>query len=122
MTDQAAKTTQTIGVKVYAMVSTNYTCTDPDTLKDQECDIFFSTTQGCEDREDLGADQYHYSVDGKDEMVMVNKELLEALVAHCQKVSETDAVYNDARGTSFKYSDLNDLVLGMQFPESVTHS
>ena len=121
MTDQATKTTQSIPVNVYAMVSTSYTCNDPDSLKDQECDIYFSTTQGCDDREDLGADQCHFSIEGKDEMVMVNKELLEALVAQCQQYSENKTIHNEASGTSFEYSDLNDLVLGMNFPESVTN-
>jgi len=122
MTNQATKTTQTIGVKIYAMVNTSYKCTEPESVNDQICDIYFPTIQDCADRENLGADDYHYSIDGKDEMVFVNKELLEALVDQCQRLSDNDAIYNDKSGASFNYSDLNKLVLGMDFPMSVVGS
>ena len=72
------------------------------------------------DKEDLGADEYHYSVDGENEMVMVNKDLLEALVRQCQDYSDNELVINPDNNKSFSYKELNSLVMGMKFPESVT--
>ena len=112
-------TEKKFAVKIYAMASTTYTCTNPQSIHEKDCDIYFPTVEGSDNREDLGADEYHYSVEGKDEMVLVNKELLEALVDQCQRQSEDEAIYNDNQGTSFKYADLNKLVLGMKFPKSI---
>jgi hypothetical protein len=108
-----------INLKICAMVDTTYTCTNPDSLNETFPDIYFPNIEGCEDKEDLGANDHHYSVNGKDEMVFVDKGLLEALVDQCQRLSSNAAVYDDTRGQSFEYANLNKLVMGMQFPESV---
>ena len=110
----------TTRVQVCAMVTVGYKHTKEVNLDETFCDIYFPTDQGCSDREDLGADDYHYAVDGKDEMVFVDKGLLQALVDQCQRDSSNEAVYDDTNNTSFQYSDLNKLVMGMKFPESVT--
>lgn len=57
---------------------------------------------------------------GEGEMVSVDKGLLLALVDQCQRLSSNEAVYDDGRGTSYNYADLNIHVRGMQFPEAVT--
>ena len=114
--------TQSLSVKVYAIAQATYTCTNPISIEDQHCDIYFPTSEGCSDREDIGAEDYHYSVEGKDEMVLVDKGLLEALVDECQRLSENNAVYDDSRNKSYNYADLNMLVKGMKFPDEVTNN
>lgn len=115
------KTTKKVSVKVYAMASTSYECINPESVHEKFCDIHFSTYENSDERDDIGADDYRYSVDGKDEMVIVDKGLLEALVDQCQRLSSNEAVYDDTRKTSFSYADLNKLVMGMKFPEEVTN-
>lgn len=110
----------TTRVQICAMVTLGYKHTEEINLEDTHCDIYFPRDQGCSDREDLGADDYHYAVDGKDEMVFVDKGLLQALVDQCQRTSDNEAVYDDTRNTSYQYADLNKLVIGMKFDESVT--
>ena len=104
------------------MVSTTYECTNPESVHEKFVDIYFPQDEVSNERTDLGADDHHYSVDGKDEMVFVDKGLLEALVDQCQRLSSNEAVYDDTNNTSFKYSDLNKLVVGMEFPEDVTNN
>lgn len=111
---------KTTRVQICAMVTVGYKHTEEINLDDTFCDIYFPSDQGCSDREDLGADDYHYAVDGQDEMVFVDKGLLQALVDQCQRASENEAVYDDTRNTSYQYADLNKLVVGMNFSESVT--
>ena len=84
-------------------------------------DIYVPTYLGG-DKEDLGADDYRFSVNGENEMVMVDKGLLLALVDQCQRESENEAVYDDTRRTSFNWKDLNQLVLGMKFSEDITNN
>lgn len=110
----------TTRVQVCAMVTVGYKHTEEVNLDDTFCDIYFPEYQGCSDRSDLGADDYHYAVDGKNEMVFVDKGLLQALVDQCQRTSENEAVYDDTRNTSYQYADLNKLVVGLKFDESVT--
>lgn len=113
-------TTQKVSVKVYAIATTSYECTNPESVHEKLCDIYFPTCEDHSEIEDIGADDYRYSVDGKDEMVFVDKGLLEALVDQCQRLSDNDAVYDDTHNKSFNYADLNKLVLGMKFSNEVT--
>lgn len=114
-----AKNLEPVEVTVYAMAKTKYYTTETASLTDEVCDIYFSTIENGE-LDNIGADNHHYSIKDKDEMVFVNKALLQALVDQCQRYSDNNGIYDDTRGNQFEYSDLNDLVMGMEFPESVT--
>lgn len=117
------KTTQHVGVKIITMVNASYECTDVESVHSKFPDIYFPCQEDSDERSDLGSDFHHYSItgDSKDEMVIVDKGLLEALVDQCQRLSSNEAVYNDTKKTSFNYADLNKLVAGMTFPAEVTN-
>ncbi|MEY8200092.1 MAG: hypothetical protein RPS47_12680 [Colwellia sp.] len=66
--------TKTVDVTVFAKATATYTFTD---------------IESHDELDDLGADEFHYSVEGKDEMVFVNKKLLLALVSLGQTTQAT---------------------------------
>jgi hypothetical protein len=117
MTDSTMKK---VPVKIYAVATTDYTCSDSKSAHDMNADIYFPTAEGCNDRDDLGCDSQHISVDGKDEMVFVDKGFLMALIEQNQRLSSNYSVYDDTNKTAYEYSDLNNLVLGMTFSDEIT--
>ena len=105
-------------VTVYAMTTFGFNGTQSD-LENVYPDIYIPRELDG-DKEDLGADNYHFSVGGEKEMVMVDKGLLEALVRQCQDYSDNELVINPDNNKSFSYKDLNKLVMGMTFNKEVT--
>jgi hypothetical protein len=115
-------TQKRVPVKIYSVVTTGYTCTDPESVHEKHVDVFFPNSEDNGDREDLGCDAQHISVDGKGEMVFVDKDFLIGLIEQNQRLSSNENVYDDKNRKSFAYADLDDLVLGMTFADEVkTH-
>jgi hypothetical protein len=119
-TTMSESTVEKLAVQIYAVGHMSFEGQASD-LEEVYPDIYVPTYLGG-DKEDLGADNYRFSVNGENEMVMVDKGLLLALVDQCQRESENEAVYDDTRRTSFNWKDLNQLVLGMKFSEDTTNN
>lgn len=107
----------TLSVTVCAISSIEFKGTIED-LSSVQPDIYMPDALGG-DKVDLGADNHHFSVNGTDEMVMVDKGLLLALLDQCQRLSSNEAVYDETRNTSFKYSDMNNLILGLNPSDAI---
>ncbi|MEY8251345.1 MAG: hypothetical protein RPR91_03090 [Colwellia sp.] len=102
-------------IQVLAIADNYYDHEGAVSLKGVFCDVYMPTVEDG-DKEDLGADYINYATKPEDGMVGVNKQLLEALVAQCKAYSDNDLIVNKVAGTAFKYSDLNKLIMGMEFP------
>lgn len=107
-------------VTVYAIATNNF-CGSTSDLDKVFPDIYMPNSLG-ENKEDLGTDKYHYSINGDSEMVMIDKGLLLALIDQNQRLSENEAIYDDSRNTSYKWKDLNKLVMGINFPDIITNN
>jgi hypothetical protein len=109
---------QKLSVTIYASAHIEFDGTRED-LEEACPDIYMPSSLG-DDKEDLGADNYSFSVNGDNDKVLVDKGLLLALVAQCQDYSDNELVCDDANGTSYSWTELNKLVDGHRFPIEVT--
>ena len=111
-------TNEKLSVTIYASAHIKFDGTRED-LEETYPDIYMPSSLGG-DKEDLGADNFSFSVDGDNDKVLVDKGLLLALVAQCQDYSGNESVYDDSNHTSYKWTELNKLVSGHTFPKEVT--
>jgi hypothetical protein len=119
-TTMSESTVEKLAVQIYAVGNMSFEGQASD-LEEVYPDIYAPKKLGG-DKEDLGAEEYRFSVNGENEMVMVDKGLLLALIDQCQRESENEAVHDDTRSTSYNWKDLNKVVLGMKFSENITNN
>ena len=109
--------TTKLPVKIYSIASMEFEGSTDD-LSQIQPDVFAPESLSG-DRCDLGADSHAFSTGPDDEKVIVDKGLLLALIEQCQNTSSNESVYDDYRGTSYKWADLQKHVWGMAIPEYI---
>lgn len=109
--------TTKLPVKIYAIASMKFEGSTDD-LSQIQPDVFAPECLGG-DRCDLGTDSHIFSSGSDDEKVIVDKGLLLALIEQCQSTSSNESIYDDNRGTSYKWADLENHVWGMAIPDYI---
>lgn len=108
-----------IGINIFASVSTSVELEEGETveaLKERYVDIYLHAAgeRGYENKTDLGA-QHTVITEAKSgqSMVMVDQGLLLALLETAKECTDLFAIYDDARGTSYPWDEINNHIQGM---------
>ena len=122
MNDIAEKK-HTVPVTIYASVSTEVTLAENETIEDVKnrfVDIYLHDAgdEGYSNKVDLGADCTRITTQPEDEMVLVNKGFLLALIDTAKRETFLEAVYDDTRKTDYDWVTLGALIGGMS-PEEI---
>lgn len=109
-----------IQVTIYAMVKATVKLDENemrDAVSERIVDVYLHGSSCDSDastnKEDLGADDFVIATKPEEEMVLVNKGFLRALIDTAERAAELEAVYDDKRGTSYQWADIKKLVAGL---------
>lgn len=109
-----------ISVTIYAMVKTTVDIDENETrdaVSDRMVDVYLHGSSCDSDastnKEDLGADNFVIATNPEDELCLVNKGFLRALIDTAKRTTDLESVYNDETGMSFDWADMKDLVIGL---------
>lgn len=123
MSNKSNSSDRVVPVRIHASVSTMVNLDggeSPSDLKNRAVDIFLhgAGEQGHINKEDMGADSYRIVTNAEEEMVLVNKGFLLALIDTAKRTTFLEAVYDDERKTDYDWVTLADLIDGMS-PEEI---
>lgn len=103
--------TVTIYAAISAMLDNDESIED---FKKRNVDIYLhgSGELGYQNKEDLGGDLIHVSTNPKEELVLVNKGLLLALLDTAKRTTDLESICDDTNNTSYPWSDVNNHISG----------
>lgn len=115
MTGESSKN---VAITIHASVSTSITLENSEALEDAKArfvDIYLhgAGESGHADKTDLGADSFRITSEPSEEMVLVNKGLLLALIDTAQRKTNLEAIFDHTRNTHFDWSTVSDLTDGI---------
>jgi hypothetical protein len=109
-----------IDVTIYAIVKSTVDVGEGerrDSVSDRFVDIYLHGPANCPDASsnasDLGGSTHVIVTKPEDELCLVNKGFLRALIDTAKRTTDLEAVYNDETGMSFDWADMKGLIIGL---------
>jgi hypothetical protein len=116
-----------VNVEIYTKATTTVVLGDGETLNDisrRDVDVYLhgSGAQGHMDKDDIGSYSTVFKVNSEDELLLVDKGLLLALIDTAYRTTDLESVCDDTRSTSYPWDKINDLIYGMDSGELKNYS